>query len=343
VAVELAKRLAGLAPGNLNKVLFAPGGTLAIGTALKLARLVTGRYKTLSMWDSFHGASLDAVSIGGEATFRRDAGPLLPGCEHAPPADSYRCLWDCAERGGCDLKCADYVEYVMDREQDIAAVVAEPLRSTPYIPPPEYWQHIRSVCDRHGTLLIFDEIYQGLGRTGKMFASEHFGVVPDMIVVGKGLGGGVLPIAALIAREEFDVAGDRALGHYTHEKNPVACAAALATLDVIENQGLVDRARQLGDHAMTRMQDMMCRHRLIGDVRGLGLLLGIELVKDRQTKQRACEEAERIMYMALSRGLSFKLTMGNVLLLTPALTIQQDELDRAFDILDACLTDVETQ
>ncbi len=176
-----------------------------------------------------------------------------------------------------------------------------------------------------------------------MFASEHFGVVPDMIVVGKGLGGGVLPIAALIAREEFDVAGDRALGHYTHEKNPVACAAALATLDVIENQGLVDRARQLGDHAMTRMQDMMCRHRLIGDVRGLGLLLGIELVKDRQTKQRACEEAERIMYMALSRGLSFKLTMGNVLLLTPALTIQQDELDRAFDILDACLTDVETQ
>lgn len=342
VAIELAQRLAQLAPGDLDKVLFAPGGTSAVGMAIKLARLVTGRHKTVSMWDSFHGASLDAISIGGESTFRRDAGPLLPGSEHVPPADSYRCLWDCADRGGCDLKCADYVEYVLEKEQDIAAVIAEPIRSTPYVPPPDYWRAIRRACDRHGTLLIFDEIYQGLGRTGAMFACEHFGVVPDMLVLGKGLGGGVLPMAALLAREQFDVAGDRALGHYTHEKNPVACAAALATLDVIEKEQLVDHARALGEHAQERLRQMMDRHPLMGDVRGIGLLLGVELVRDRQTKERATDEAEDVMYRALSKGLSFKLTMGNILLLTPPLTITEPQLDRALDIIDECLTETET-
>jgi 4-aminobutyrate aminotransferase len=343
VAIDLAQRLAELAPGDLNKVLLTPGGTSAIGMALKLARIATGRHKTLSMWDSFHGASLDAISIGGEATFRRDAGPLLPGCEHVPPPDSYRCLWDCADRGGCDLKCASYVEYVLEKEQDVAAVIAEPIRSTPYVPPPEYWQAVRRACDRHGTLLIFDEIYQGLGRTGAMFACEHFGVVPDMLVLGKGLGGGVMPIAAMVARENLDVAGDRAIGHYTHEKNPVACAAALATLDVIAREQLVDRARDLGQHAIGRFREMMTRHPTIGDVRGVGLLLGVELVRDRQSKERACELAELVMYACLTKGLSFKLTMGNILLLTPPLTITQEELDQAIHIIDACLTESEAE
>lgn len=340
VAVDLADRLAQISPGNLNKVLLAPGGTTAIGMALKLARIVTGRHKTLSMWDSFHGASLDAISIGGEATFRRDAGPLLPGCEHVPPPDSYRCLWECASRGGCDLKCASYIEYVLEKEQDVAALIAEPIRSTPYVPPREYWQVVRRACDRHGTMLIFDEIYQGLGRTGAMFACEHFDVVPDMLVLGKGLGGGVLPVAALLAREELDVAGDRAIGHYTHEKSPVACAAALATLDVIADERLVARSRELGQHALGRLRQLMARHPSMGDVRGTGLLLGVELVQDRQSKERACDLAEKVMYRSLTKGLSFKLTMGNILLLTPPLTITREELDEAIDIIDACLTEL---
>ncbi len=342
VAVDLARKLTEIAPGNLNKVLLCPGGTGAIGIALKLARVATGRHKTISMWDSFHGASLDAVSIGGEAIFRQDIGPLLPGSEHVPPPDEYRCLWDCRGRGGCDLKCAKYVEYILEKEGDIAAVIAEPVRSTPYVPKSEYWQAIRRACDRYGALLIFDEIPHALGRTGKMFTCENFGVVPDMLVIGKGLGGGVFPLAALIAREDLDVAGNIALGHYTHEKSPVACAAALATIEYIETHNLADHARELGQYALTRMTAMMERHPLIGDVRGLGLLMGIELVKDRTTKERASDEAEAVMYSALTKGLSFKLTMGNILTLTPALTITRDEIDTALAIIEECLTEAES-
>jgi 4-aminobutyrate aminotransferase len=343
VAVDLAKKLAEIAPGDLNKVLLCPGGTGAIGIALKLARLATGRFKTISMWDSFHGASLDAISIGGEAVFRQGIGPLLPGTEHVPPADEYQCIWGCHERGGCDLKCADYVEYVLEKEGDIAAIIAEPVRSTPYIPKPEYWQSIREACDRHGALLIFDEIPHALGRTGKMFTCENFDVVPDILVIGKALGGGVFPLAAIIAREDLDVGADRALGHYTHEKNPVACAAALATIKYIETHNLAEHARQVGNYAVERMKDMMADHPLIGDVRGLGLLMGMELVRDRSTRERATDEAEAVMYKALSKGLSFKTTMGNILTLTPPLTISQTEMAQALDNLEQSLVEVERE
>ena len=339
-AVDLARKLTELAPGDLNKLLLVPGGAEANGLAIKLARLATGRHKTISMWDSFHGASLDTISIGGEALFRSGVGPLLPGCAHVPPPDEYRCLWGCAERGGCDLKCADYIEYVFEREGDVAAVIAEPLRATPYVPPRDYWQKVRAACDRHGALLIFDEICQGLGRTGAMFACEHFDVVPDMLVIGKGLGGGVMPLAALLVRESLDIAGDRALGHYTHEKSPVACAAALATLQVIEDEALVENARRVGQHALHQMREMQQRRNIIGDVRGLGLMMGMELVRDRVTRERATDEAEEVMYRALSAGLSFKTTMGNILTLTPPLTISIAEMDHALDILDRCLAAV---
>jgi len=341
VAVDLAKKLAEIAPGDLKKVLLSTGGASAVGIALKLARMATGRHKTISMWDSFHGASLDVISIGGESLFRQNIGPLLPGSEHVPPPDEYRCLWDCHQRGGCDLKCARYVEYVLEKEGDIAAVIAEPVRSTPYIPRPEYWQTIREACDRHGALLIFDEIPHALGRTGKMFTCENFGVVPDILVIGKGWGGGVFPLAAIIARQDLDVAADRALGHYTHEKNPVACAAALAAIGFIEEQNLAENALQVGRYSLQRMKAMMADHPLIGDVRGLGLLLGMELVRDRATRERATDEAEAVMYSALSKGLSFKITMGNILTLTPPLTITQNEMAQALDILEGSLIEVQ--
>ena len=341
IAVDLAKKLAQIAPGNLNKSLFCPGGAEAVGMALKLARMATGRHKTISMWDSFHGATLDTISIGGESIFRQGMGPLLAGTEHVPPADEYRCVFGCSKRGGCDLVCADYVEYILEKEGDIAAVISEPIRSTPYIPRPEYWQKIRRACDRHGALLIFDEIPHSLGRTGKLFTFENFGIIPDIVVIGKGLGGGVLPLAAIIARENLDVAAERALGHYTHEKNPVSCAAALAAIAYIEKHKLVDHAGQLGRYALKRLNAMKKHQRLIGDVRGLGLFLGIELVKDQQTRTRAENEAEAVMYAALSKGLSFKLTMGNILTLTPALTITKKEMDTALDIIEECIAEVD--
>jgi 4-aminobutyrate aminotransferase len=295
------------------------------------------------MWDSFHGATLDTISIGGESIFRQGMGPLLAGTEHVPPPDEYRCVFGCSNRGGCDLVCANYVEYILEKEGDIAAVISEPIRSTPYISRPEYWQKIRRACNRHGALLIFDEIPHSLGRTGEMFTFENFGIIPDIVVIGKGLGGGVLPLAAIIASEDLDVAAERALGHYTHEKNPASCAAALATIDYIEKHKLVEHARQLGRYSLKRLNAMKQHHRLIGDVRGLGLFLGIELVKDRQTRNRAEDEAEAVMYAALSKGLSFKLTMGNILTLTPSLTITKKEMDTALDIIEESIAEVENQ
>ncbi|MBI3735401.1 aminotransferase class III-fold pyridoxal phosphate-dependent enzyme [Candidatus Sumerlaeota bacterium] len=306
--------------------------------ALKLARAATGKFKTISMWDSFHGASLDAISIGGEAIFRGGIGPLLPGTEHVPPPDAQHCPWDC--KGQCTLKCADYIEYVLEKEGDVGAVIAETVRSTPFIPPLDYWKKVRAACDKHGALLILDEIPTCLGRTGKMFACEHYGIVPDMLVIGKGLGGGVFPLAALIAREGLNVMADRALGHYTHEKNPVACAAALATIQCLEEDGVLQNAVTMGEHALGRMNEMMSRHPIIGAVRGLGLMLGIELVKDRATMEKASDAAEQVMYSALSNGLNFKLTMGNIITLTPPLTITRQQLDEAFDIIESCLREV---
>ena len=332
-AIALAKKLSEIAPGDLDKVLFAPGGTAAVGMALKLARMATGRFKTVSMWDAFHGASLDAISVGGEALFRRDIGPLLPGGEHVPPPDPRQCPFDCGNV--CNLKCADYLEYVLEKEGDVGAVVAETVRSTPYIPPSDYWMRVRSACDRHGALLILDEIPNCLGRTGKMFACEHYGVVPDMLVIGKGLGGGIFPIAALIARGGLDIAPDFALGHYTHEKNPVGCAAALAAIEVVESEDLAARASELGAHALSRLADLAARHTVIADVRGLGLLMGVEV---EAAGGDSALLAERILYAALEQGLSFKISMGNILTLVPPLTITLEELDSAIDILDAAIT-----
>jgi len=338
-AINLAKKLAELAPGNLKRVLFAPGGTTAIGMALKLARAATGRFKTISMWDSFHGASLDAISIGGEAIFRSGIGPLLPGCEHVPPPDNHHCPFRCG--AVCNLSCADYIEYVLAKEGDIAAVIGETVRSTPFIPPKDYWKKVRAACDKYGALLILDEIPHCLGRTGRMFTCEHYDVVPDILVIGKGLGGGVFPLAALLARDALNnVIVDKALGHYTHEKNPVACAAGLATIDVIERENLLAHAQSLGAYTLEQLQALMKKHELFGDVRGLGLLMGIELLQKGSATQRASEQAELVMYSALSKGLNFKLTMGNIITLTPALTITRQQMDRALEILDKSFAEI---
>lgn len=338
-AVLLAERLAALAPSPLKRVLFSPGGTSAIGMAMKLARAATGRHKTVSMWESFHGASLDAISIGGESIFRKGIGPLLPGCEHAPPPDPQNCPFKCGER--CNLNCADYIEYVLEKEGDVAAVIAETVRCTPFIPPLDYWKRIRAACDRHGALLILDEVPICLGRTGRWFAFEHFGIVPDMVVIGKGLGGGVFPLAALLAREDLnDAMHHQALGHYTHEKSPVACAAALATLEVIEEEKLLEHSASLGNYAMEQLAGLQEKHPIIGEIRGLGLLLGIVLSKG---GAKAVDEAERVMYGSLRRGLSFKITMGNILTFTPALTLKRSEMDQAIGILDESLSAMEGQ
>jgi 4-aminobutyrate aminotransferase len=344
-AVALAEKLSGLVSGGPWKVLFAPGGSEAVKIALKIARLATGRFKTVSFWDSFHGAGFGAASVGGEALFRSGGiGPLLPGTEHVAPFSCYRCPYGFASPNGvpeldrCKMACARMVRFVLERESDVAAVVAEPIRAVPYLPPPGFWQDVRDACDRNGALLVFDEIPTGLGKTGRFCAHEHVGVSPDVLVIGKALGGGVLPIAAVLARADLDVMADKAIGHYTHEKNPVLAAAALATLDVIAEDGLVARAAELGGYLLTTLRDMAVRLPVVGNVRGVGLLVGVELVTPEGAP--ALEAADRVLYAALERGLSLKTTMGSVLAVSPPLNVSREEVNLAIGILGECLAEV---
>lgn len=327
-AIALARRLCTAAPMGSAKALFAPGGTSAIGMALKLARVVTGRFKTISMWDSFHGASLDAISLGGEAVFRKGMGPLMSGALHVPPCDPGACAWGCG--GTCAQRCVDYIDYCMRKEGDVAAVVVETIRCTDVqIPPPDYYRQLRAICDRHGALLIVDEIPIALGRTGTLFAIEHYGIEPDMLVLGKGLGGASMPLAALVARAEFDVSQHISLGHYTHEKNPVACAAALAVLDTIAQEQLLQASTDKGARLLHWLQDGTQHLPAVRQVRGLGLLVGIELQD--QPLRAAADLAEAVLYRCLREGLSFKVGQGTVLVLAPPLTIDDTDLRWAAD------------
>ena len=344
-AVALARKLADIAPGSLSRMLFTTGGSDAVEVAVKIARTATGRHKTLSFWDAFHGAGFGASALSGEALFRSGrAAPLIAGDQHVAPFACYRCAYGhevqadgTPDLARCKLACARMVEYVLSRETDVACVVAEPARAVPYIPPPGFWQAVREACDRHGALLVFDEIPTGLGKTGKMFACDHDAVVPDILVMGKALGGGILPIAAVLTRADLDVGGEYAFGHYTHEKNPVTARAALTTIEIIEDERLVDNAARVGEAALERLDAMKRRHAAIGDVRGRGLLIGIDLVSDRDSRAPAHDLAEAVLYRALDAGLSFKTTMGNVLTLTPPLTTTTDQMMHALDIIEEAI------
>jgi 4-aminobutyrate aminotransferase len=338
-AAELAEKLASITPGRLSKVLFTTGGSDAVEVAVKIARAATGRSKTLSFWDAFHGAGIGAAALSGEMLFRSGpAAPLVAGALHVAPFGGYRCPYGHATAEASAAACAGMIEYVLSRDSDVAALVAEPMRAVPYVAAPGFWRRVRDICDRHGTLLIFDEIPTGLGKSGRMFACEHHGVVPDILVLGKGLGGGILPIAAVVAKPELDVAGGWAFGHYTHEKNPVTARAALTTIQIIEDEGLVENAARVGAVALERLGDMMRRVSAIGDVRGRGVVLGIEIVRSRETREANPDLAEAVLYRALDAGLSFKTTMGNVLTLTPPLVVSEAQMLQALAIIEEAIT-----
>lgn len=337
-AVQLAEKLGEITPGDLSKVLFTTGGSDANEVALKIARAATGRFKTISFWDAFHGAGFGSASVGGEATFRSHiAGPMLPGTEHVAPFNCYRCAYNHAGPESCGLACASMIDFVLGRETDVAAVIAEPMRAVPVVPPPGFWKQVRAACDQHGALLIMDEIPTGLGKTGRMFAFDHDEIIPDIVTLGKALGGGVLPIAAVVAHKDLDVCGDFAIGHYTHEKNPVTARAALTTLQIIEDEGLVERSATLGAYALERLQTFAQGSPFVGDVRGRGLMFGVEIVEDRDTRSEGRERAERIYYRCLEAGLSFKISAGCVLTLSPPLTIPREDLERALSIVEAAI------
>ena len=331
-AIELATKLTSLVP-VLSRVLFAPGGSEANSMALKLARLVTGKHKVVSMWGSFHGGGLDTISVGGEAIFRKNAGPLMSGVEHVPQPDSYRPLWP--NDPDQDIYIS-YIRHVFEHEGDVGALIAETIRNTDVqIPTLNFWKKLRALCDEFGVVLILDEIPIAFGRTGKFFAFQHFDIVPDIVTIGKALGGGVFPMAAVITSERFNCVAENSVGHFTHEKSPLGSAAGVAVLKYIEDKKLIQKSVETGNYLHTRLKEMQQRYEKIGDIRGSGLLWGLDLVTDRSTKNRACEEAEKIMYYCIKNGLSFKVSQGNVLCLEPPLTISSSELEHALTVLEA--------
>lgn len=336
-AIAFAEKLASLCPSNLNRVLLTPNGSSAIGIALKIARSVTKKFKVVCFWDSFHGASLDAISVGGEAVFREHMGPLLPGVERIPPPITYRGIFEDNED-----KCLEYLEYVFSKEGDIGAFIAETVRNTDVqFPSLHFWQKARELCTKYKVLLLLDEIPIALGRTGKMFAFEHYGIEPDILCLGKGLGGGLFPQAAIVTRDEYNIFQDISLGHYTHEKSPLGAVAGLSTIAFIENEKLLKKVNSDAVYMNSSLSALKIKYPIIGDIRGRGLLWGIELVKDKFTKEKAMDEAEKIMYECLKKGLSFKVSAGNVLQLSPALTITRKELDTALNILDEAFTKIQ--
>ncbi len=339
IAVECAEKLTQICGGELNRVLFAPGGTSAIGMALKLARHVTGNYKVVSLWDSFHGASLDAISVGGEACFRQGMGPLMAGVERIPPAVSYRGAFPIAD--GSDVHYAEYLEYVIEKEGGVGAFIAEAVHNTDVqVPSKAYWQRVREICDKHNVLLIIDDIPNGMGRSGEWFTHQAYGIEPDILCIGKGFGGGLVPIAAMITKDKFNTATDISLGHYTHEKSPIGCAAALATMEVIEQEGLLAKVKADSQFMREKLTAMQAKYPVIGDVRGIGLLWGVELVTNQQTQQRAFDEAETVLYQCLNNGLSFKVSQGNVIQLSPPLIISRQQLNDALAIFEQAIADV---
>ena len=343
IAVQCAEKLTEICGGELNRVLFAPGGTSAIGMALKLARHITGNYKVVSLWDSFHGASLDAISVGGEACFRQGMGPLMAGVERIPPAVSYRGAFplhnDSSNESG-DVHYADYLEYVIKKEGGVGAFIAEGVRNTDVqVPSKAYWKRIREICDKHNVMLIIDDIPNGMGRSGEWFTHQAYDIEPDILCIGKGLGGGLVPIAAMITKDKYNTAEQISMGHYTHEKSPIGCAAALATIEAIENEHLLEKAKHDSKFMRDELLRMKEQYPLIGDVRGIGLLWGVELVTDRETKQRAYDEAEAVLYQCLSHGLSFKVSQGNVIQLSPPLIITRQQLKQALAIFEHAIAD----
>jgi len=339
-AIKLAQKLAQITPVGLDRSLFCPGGSEAIEMALMLARQVTGCFKTISFWDSFHGAGFGAASVGGEEHFSGGFGPLVPGAFRVEFPNYYRNPWGFNRQEDVDAECLRQIKLILKREPEMAAIIGEPISATPVIPSKNYWRGVKQLCEQNGTLLIFDEIIEGFGRTGRMFACEHF-VTPDILVIGKSFGGGLMPFAGIVAAEKYNVCRHRSVGHYTHEKNALCAAAALAEIGFIEEHKLYEHAAELGGYTLKRLLKLQEKHSLIGHVAGLGLHIGIDLVRDRKTRDRALEEAEIIMFKCLEKGLSAKTIEGNILTLRPALVITQQEMDRAIDIIDEAIGEVE--
>ena len=337
----LCERLARIAPGPSRKRVFLTNsGTEAVEGAIKLVRNSTRRPALVAFDGAFHGRTYGAMSLtSSKAVQRAGYGPMLPEVYHVPFANRYRCQY-CRDKVACTLDCVRSIETELFARRvspsDVAAIFVEPIQGEGgyVVPPRGFLGALRELCDRHGILLVFDEVQSGIGRTGKMFACEYEGVEPDVLLTAKGLGSG-MPIGAIIAREDVMKWGPGAHGS-TFGGNPVCCAAALATLDLVEG-GLMANAVPMGDRLMAGLRRLAERHETLGDARGLGLMIGVEFVTDRTTREPAPKLVHELVQRAFRRGLLLLGAGKSALRLAPPLVVDEYDVDTALGIIDEVL------
>ena len=338
--VELAERLARTVPGGVpRRVFFGNSGAEAVECAIKLARYATGRDKFVAFLGAFHGRTLGALSLtASKPVQRRGFGSLLPGVHHVPYAYCYRCPCGRVPET-CALECVQAIDRLFHTvlpPNEVAGIVFEPVQGEGgyVVPPARFFEELERMARSHGILLIADEVQSGMGRTGRMWASEHFGLVPDILAVAKGIASG-MPLGATVARAEL-MSWPAGAHASTFGGNPVSVAAALVTLELLEEE-LIDNAARLGAYLMERLRDWPRRFPTVGDVRGLGLMIGIELIRDRETKEKAPELRDRLVELAFERGLLVLGAGENTVRLCPPLTITRDQAGFALQTLESCL------
>ena len=349
--IELAARIAELTPGDLTRSFLASGGSEANETALKIARAwqhrrgESGRYKMISRRHSYHGATGGVVWLGSvTGSPRSDYEPSPPGMLYAPQPLTYRCPFGSDSPSQCAVRCAEAIEQIILEEhpETVCAVIAEPIASGPgaAVPGDEYWPMLREICDRYGVLLIADEVITGFGRTGRLFASDHWGVVPDIMTIAKGMSSSYLPLGAAVVRGEIAnaFAGDgRMLRHvFTFAGHPVAAAAGLKNIDILTGEHLVENAADVGSYFKHQLEAMHADQTILGDVRGLGLMLSLDFVADRQTRvpfPKAFRFSDRLNEQLKQRGLLARSHADHLLNLSPPLCITRAEVDEVADLL----------
>lgn len=342
--MELAEKLSQLAPGSgTKKVFFTNSGTETVEAAFKLARFATKRQHVIAFHGAFHGRTMGALSLtASRSSHRAQFSPLVPGVHHVPYAFCHRCPYH-LKYGSCEIACMSYLENVLFRyevaPQEVAAIFVEPIQGEGgyIVPPREYLPMLQDLCRRHGILLIADEIQTGFGRTGKMFACEHWGVEPDILCAGKGIASG-MPLGAMIARSEISTWTPGTHGS-TFGGNPVACAAALATIAVIE-AGLLDNAIEVGGYLLDKLNRLKDKHAVIGDVRGLGLMIGVDFVRNDGSGAADAALRDQAMKHCFEKGLLLLGCGESTLRFCPPLIVTREESATAAEIFDAAISEL---
>ncbi len=342
--ITLAEKLASLAPGGgSNKVYFGNSGAEAVEAAFKLARWYTKRELNLAFFGAFHGRTMGALSLTASKTIqKKHYNPLIPGITHIPYAYCYRCPYKMSYPD-CGTECVRWVEETLFRTtvppEEVAAIFVEPIQGEGgyIVPPPEFHRELQKIAKKYEILYVADEVQSGMGRTGKMFAMEHFGVVPDIMALAKGIASG-MPLGAMVARSDIMVweAGSHAS---TFGGNPVSCSAALATIELLEAE-LMANAKIRGEYLMKGLRELQNSIECMGDVRGKGLMVGVELVKDRDTKERATDWRNEVIQKAFQKGLLLLGCGENTIRFSPALTVTVEEIDACLSIFEESLREV---